>query len=254
VRDLRLTGLALAGVSSGKWYYEIELLSPEPSGSATLPEPHVRLGWAQKFANLQGPCGFDAFSYSWRDLEGTAFHRSRGHLVPGGGFGVGDIVGLGIQLPAAASTPAQPFPPGFRQGEKAVLYKNNVYFEERVTPVETAPVAGTAIQGFVNGVPHGALFNDLLQGEYFAAVSLYMNARVRVNFGPSFRFPPPAELGFRPYCEALHLNHAYNTAYEVLDAVERLLAPPPPSVSESGLSAVEGSGAPGDMLTHLDDE
>ena len=28
--------------------------------------------------NLQGPCGFDAFSYSWRDVDGSKYHLGKG--------------------------------------------------------------------------------------------------------------------------------------------------------------------------------
>ena len=31
--------------------------------------------------NLQGPCGYDAFSYSWRDIDGSAFHKSNGPFL-----------------------------------------------------------------------------------------------------------------------------------------------------------------------------
>ena len=37
-----------------------------------------RLGWGQQYGNLQAPCGYDKFSYSWRSRKGTRFHDSRG--------------------------------------------------------------------------------------------------------------------------------------------------------------------------------
>ena len=37
-----------------------------------------RIGWAQQYANLQAPCGYDRFGYSWRSRKGTIFHNSRG--------------------------------------------------------------------------------------------------------------------------------------------------------------------------------
>ncbi len=63
----------MAGVARGSWYFEVEFVPTERVPG--LPEPHVRLGIAQKHGNLQGPCGLDAFSYSWRDVEGSKFHR-----------------------------------------------------------------------------------------------------------------------------------------------------------------------------------
>jgi Set1/Ash2 histone methyltransferase complex subunit ASH2 len=49
------------GVSHGTWYFEVNI-KEMPNGSA------LRIGWAQKLANLQAPCGYDKFSYSWRNL------------------------------------------------------------------------------------------------------------------------------------------------------------------------------------------
>ncbi len=48
------------GVSNGSWYFEV-YIKDVPSDSA------LRIGWAQKLANLQAPCGYDKFSYSWRN-------------------------------------------------------------------------------------------------------------------------------------------------------------------------------------------
>lgn len=47
------------GVSRGLWYWEA-CLEELPEGAAT------RLGWAQEYANLQAPLGYDKFGYSWR--------------------------------------------------------------------------------------------------------------------------------------------------------------------------------------------
>ena len=43
----------------GSWYFEIRI-SDLPEGAA------LRVGWAQKNANLQAPLGFDKFGYSCR--------------------------------------------------------------------------------------------------------------------------------------------------------------------------------------------
>lgn len=68
----------------------------QTDGLSGMPAPHVRIGWSRKqgsiialqaekarltvvsAGNLQGPCGYDAFSYSWRDVNGAAFHQSKG--------------------------------------------------------------------------------------------------------------------------------------------------------------------------------
>ena len=49
------------GVSHGSWYFEVHV-KEKPAGAA------LRIGWAQKLANLQAPCGYDKFSYSWSNI------------------------------------------------------------------------------------------------------------------------------------------------------------------------------------------
>lgn len=51
--------LFVTAVSRGSWYWEATV-EEMPEGSAT------RLGWAQEYANLQAPLGYDKFGYSWR--------------------------------------------------------------------------------------------------------------------------------------------------------------------------------------------
>jgi hypothetical protein len=51
--------LFITAVSRGSWYWEATI-EEMPEGSAT------RLGWAQEYANLQAPLGYDKFGYSWR--------------------------------------------------------------------------------------------------------------------------------------------------------------------------------------------
>lgn len=49
----------MTGVSRGMWYYEVRVVDLK-DGAA------VRIGWAQEYANLQAPLGYDKFGYSWR--------------------------------------------------------------------------------------------------------------------------------------------------------------------------------------------
>ncbi|KAL3900993.1 MAG: hypothetical protein SGCHY_000934 [Lobulomycetales sp.] len=61
------------GVYQGKWYYEVTV------GNETC---NARVGWAQISADLQTPCGYDAFSYAWRQRPGTLFHMSDVYAPP----------------------------------------------------------------------------------------------------------------------------------------------------------------------------
>lgn len=50
--------------------------------------------------DLQAPCGFDGFSYSWRMDPSTVFHESNGRPYGlNNGYKVGDVVGIMIHLP-----------------------------------------------------------------------------------------------------------------------------------------------------------
>lgn len=43
---------------------------------------------------------------------------------------------------------------------------------------------------YVNGKSQGIAFHDLYQGIYYPSVSLYFDATVHCNFGPTFTHPP----------------------------------------------------------------
>lgn len=68
----------------GSFYYEVRIVRgvvAEVPTSTTLqpvgPEPHVRMGWARREAPLDGPVGFDAYSYGLTDARFETMHRSR---------------------------------------------------------------------------------------------------------------------------------------------------------------------------------
>ena len=122
----------------GRMYYEVKILrglpaeNPdepiEPKVPATKPGPHVRVGWARREAPLDGPVGFDGYSYAVTDVRFEALHRSRASKIfkplskgakskhmkarPPHGKSMpveyvtdqnvheGDVIGLEIQLPS----------------------------------------------------------------------------------------------------------------------------------------------------------
>lgn len=122
----------------GRAYYEVKILKGipingpkdpiDPKTGETKPGPHVRMGWARREAPLDGPVGFDGYSYGITDARFEAQHRSRASKIfkplpkgakskhmkarPPHGKPVpveyitdehiqeGDVIGLEIQLPA----------------------------------------------------------------------------------------------------------------------------------------------------------
>lgn len=100
VSDDRLTVIGEKGysmlrathaVSRGSWYWEAQIVDLPDGGAA-------RIGWAQEYANLQAPAGYDKFGYSWRSRKGTKFHESIGKHYSDG-YTLGDILGFLIVLP-----------------------------------------------------------------------------------------------------------------------------------------------------------
>lgn len=71
--------------------------------------------------NLQAPCGYDKFSYSWRSRKGTVFHQSRGrHYGDGTGYREGDILGFYIHLPYPADA-SKLLPPVYKDKVSEML-------------------------------------------------------------------------------------------------------------------------------------
>ena len=62
---------------------------------------HVRIGWAQVQVDMDLPCRCEHWSYSYRDIEGTAFNNAtpKTYVAP---YTSGDVIGCWITLPGAA--------------------------------------------------------------------------------------------------------------------------------------------------------
>ncbi|KAI9721066.1 MAG: hypothetical protein M1812_002547 [Candelaria pacifica] len=99
---------ANVGVREGKWYWECKITSGisgsrrESNTQSNGVGRHVRIGWARREAALDGPVGFDAYSYGIRDVGGQKVHMSRpkDFFPPGEDLREGDVVGLEINLPS----------------------------------------------------------------------------------------------------------------------------------------------------------
>ncbi|XP_031557169.1 set1/Ash2 histone methyltransferase complex subunit ASH2-like [Actinia tenebrosa] len=187
---------ATHGVNRGAWYFEMNV-EDMPDDSAT------RLGWSRLYGNLQAPLGYDRFSFSWRSKKGTRFHESRGKHYSDSGYTVGDVLGFFIYLPDNNRHPSTFLPSTFKD-RALIKFKNYLYFEEKDQVDEAikklATLSGSKIKFYKNGVCQGVAFEDIFDGEYYPAISIYKNATVKINFGPYFQFPPTDE-EFRPMSE-----------------------------------------------------
>lgn len=95
------------GCREGRWYYECKIISgnkPPDMDRADEQDSggHVRIGWARREASLDGPVGFDAYSYGLRDVGGQKVHMSRpkDFVTPAADFCQGDVIGLELTLPS----------------------------------------------------------------------------------------------------------------------------------------------------------
>ena len=129
----------------GNWYYEAKILRGINSTSA--PDAHVRVGWARREAPLEAPVGFDAYSYSLRDVEGQKVHCSRPSEFMSESIVAGDVIGLQICLPSLKSqredllanitTPSASaaaisilYSGDIIRDRIPIRYKNQLYFEQ----------------------------------------------------------------------------------------------------------------------------
>ncbi|XP_065176301.1 set1/Ash2 histone methyltransferase complex subunit ASH2-like [Sycon ciliatum] len=204
------------GVSHGQWYFEVRVDSmPEPSA--------CRIGWAQSLGQLQAPCGYDKFSYSWRSRKGTFFHQSVGKHYSAGGFGTGDVLGFLIDLPDNADS-SKHLPPTHK--DKALIrFKNFLYYEEKdyVEREEKAlmKLPSSRLVCFKNGVSQGVACEGVYEGRYYPAVSLFKNATITCNFGPTFECPPDDDTQYRPMSEAADHNMIEQAMADMLFHVEK---------------------------------
>jgi hypothetical protein len=91
-KGYRLARASHAAVS-GRYYYEVQFLADSPADS------HIRVGFATQKADQQAPCGYDAFGYAIRDIDGAVIHRAARRPFAARPILRGDVVGCLIDLP-----------------------------------------------------------------------------------------------------------------------------------------------------------
>jgi Set1/Ash2 histone methyltransferase complex subunit ASH2 len=174
--------ILLSDVSRGSWYFEATI-TEMPEGSAT------RIGWGQKYANLQAPLGYDKFAYAWRSRKGTKFHESQGKNY-GSGYGEGDTLGFLIVMPEKEATR---YIPNTFKDRPLVKFKSHLYYEDKDKVSDTLKnlkvLPLSKIYFFKNGECQGVAFEEIYAGSYYPSVSIYKNATVQFNFGNSFKYP-----------------------------------------------------------------
>uniref|UniRef100_A0A0D6QRR8 B30.2/SPRY domain-containing protein n=1 Tax=Araucaria cunninghamii TaxID=56994 RepID=A0A0D6QRR8_ARACU len=177
---------ATRGVVEDAWYFEIRVVNLGETG-------HTRLGWSTEKGDVQAPVGYDANSYSYRDVDGSKVHKAVREPYGDGPYVEGDVIGFYINLPNGCEyAPKSP---------QYVWYKGQLHY---INNVEEPPkiVPGSEISFFRNGKCQGVAFKDIIAGRYYPAASMYTlpnepNCTVEFNFGPTFECFPE-DFGDRP--------------------------------------------------------
>ncbi len=138
---------------------------PPPTGSTSA---NIRIGWSQISGDLQAPCGFDGFSYSFRMNPSTVFHQSVGTEY-GKGYKIGDVVGCMINFPRSSESEQKenqgdleddecdPLPDAWDPG---VPYEPVKFYGPR------PKFFSSQIRFFVNGEDQGVAFTNIYKGTY----------------------------------------------------------------------------------------
>ena len=169
--------LATCSACSGKWYFEIHV---EELGD----DSHLRIGWSTRRTRYDTPLGSDCFSYAIRDTDcaritlGKRWDTTSGDAVTR--IRTGDVVGCLLELPSTVQSPRTVDDP-------LTFFPNLLCDPENVVGAEIFEQQ-SSITFFINGKivpncnPHA--FVNLVQGEYYPAVSLFGKSKVRFDFDP----------------------------------------------------------------------
>lgn len=171
-------------IIEGTYYFEVKVESPILSQPFPDVPPQVRVGIATKTFDKETSLGSDPFSYAYKGEDGCIINDG----IPvkyGEKYQAGDVIGVLLHMkppkPSHLYTNKDPNTPDINEGSKLLFFKN--------------------------GICEKIAFTDLHEGFYYASASLYMNARVKFNFGPDFEKSPnlqpfqddPDIMNFNPY-------------------------------------------------------
>lgn len=148
------------------------------------------MGWSTAKGDLQGPVGYDIYSYSYRSVTGQKFWRARGKSF-GEPFGPGDIIGCMIKITDQfTEKKIEPDLPKARKKKNAKWAKEVTIFSKKNEESQIHEImVDSEVIFFKNGICQGTAFTDIIKGEYYPAVSLFGGAECNLNFGTKFSMP-----------------------------------------------------------------
>lgn len=201
---------------------------------------HCRAGWATKQAEISAPVGYDQHGYGYRDLEGSRVHKAVREEY-GQAFGEGDVLGLFLHLPPGGRALET------RAGAELARYKGALY-QVQPEQVEPQPLPGSVLAFTCNGVLQGVAFRDIPEGTYYPIASLFTlpqqkeGATVSLNFGPDFKYAPPAIEGC-PAAEPLSVLPAKQAAAAEAEEAAALAGAAAAAAAGAGDSGAGAAGA-----------
>ena len=105
-----------------------------------------------------------------------------------------------------------------------VKFKNFNYFEsldQKKKIKQNLKVGkGSHIRFYKNGKCLGNAFQDLYEGMYYPAISLFKTAKVKVNFGPKWKFVPESKNQLLPINDMGFRGEIEQAVADLLFAVE----------------------------------
>ncbi|KAL2038746.1 hypothetical protein N7G274_008504 [Stereocaulon virgatum] len=205
----------------GRFYWECKIFSGikhDPLDERT--GGHIRCGFVRREATLDGPVGFDAYSYGIRDMDGQKIHMSRPKDFHGTSFVEGDVIGLEITLPSESlhrkvvegvynkavdvmddlDPGAAKEPADIIRDRVPIRFKTHIYHEAfEYTPVKPledlmhpAP-AVNATNSTVNDNPHPNHPEPALRTLPMSSIKVYLNGKyIGTPFTDLLAFLPPA--------------------------------------------------------------
>jgi len=277
---------ANVGAREGRFYWECKILSgvkQDPmDGVGQEGGGHIRVGWARREASLEGPVGFDAYSYGLRDVQGQKVHMSRPKDFANSDFCEGDVIGLEITLPSLSlhrkvvdgvynkavdvSDDLDPassgeFPDIIRD-RVPIRYKTQLYFEQfEYSPVKALeelanpnPAVATANTPATNDPPNPNHPEASLRTLPFSNIKIYKNGEVLgTPFTDLLSFLPPAskplpQAGARDGLDDGTLGYYPAISTFRGGAVEANLGPnfqyPPPDLTTSHNATMPSTSSP----------
>ncbi|PFH33834.1 SPRY domain-containing protein [Besnoitia besnoiti] len=200
-----------------RWYFEVEVLPNETANLRFIgypPEPqarlkaHWRVGWACRYQKYDSPIGGNAHSFAVCGASGELPALVTGGLprpveaLTGNPAELqelkeGDVIGCFLALHEPNWWLPDP-----RKDQKLYEFLHAGIMCSPDAPPPCVVNKGAWIEFSINGQRLGRVFEGLIgNGAYHPAVSLYMGAKLKINPGPDFAFPPDPSEGFQPCSE-----------------------------------------------------